>query len=75
MWGPYLLISPVLEPNTRTVFAYFPRDARWFDYHTGVEVESGRAHELDAPHDHIPVHIRGGCVILIQTPASTTDLW
>lgn len=73
MWGPSLLISPVLEPNTRSVFAYFPRGARWFDFHTGMEVESGRAHELEAPHDHIPVHVRGGSIIVMQEPAINTE--
>ena len=74
MWGPYLLISPVLEDNHRTVHAYFPKDARWFDYYTGVEIEGGRAHELDAPIDHIPLHVRGGGIIITQDPALNTEL-
>jgi alpha-glucosidase (family GH31 glycosyl hydrolase) len=74
MWGSALLISPVLEPNTRTVYAYFPK-ARWFDYYTGAEIQqTGRAHELDAPFDHIPLHIRGGHMIVTQAPAMNTQL-
>lgn len=72
MWGSELLISPVLDKNKRTVFAYFP-NTRWFDYYTGVEVsETGRAHELNAPLDHLPLHIRGGSLILTQEPALNT---
>jgi alpha-glucosidase (family GH31 glycosyl hydrolase) len=37
MWGSSLLISPVLEENKRSVFAYFPK-ARWFDYYSGAEI-------------------------------------
>lgn len=74
MWGSSLLISPVLDPNTRSVFAYFPKEARWFDYYTGVEIESGRAHEIDAPLDFIPLHVRGGSIIVTQDSAMNTDL-
>ncbi len=72
MWGSALLISPVLDRNKRTVYAYFPK-ARWFDYYTGKEIsETGRTHELDAPYDHIPLHIRGGSIIVTQQPAINT---
>ena len=74
MWGSELLISPVIEENKRTVFAYFPK-ARWFDFYTGKEViETGRAHELDAPLDYIPLHVKGGSIIPTQEPAMNTVL-
>jgi alpha-glucosidase (family GH31 glycosyl hydrolase) len=72
MWGSYLLISPVLEKNARSVFAYFP-SASWFDFYTGREVvETGQAHELDAPLDYLPLHVRGGSIILTQAPGLNT---
>ena len=72
MWGSSLLISPVLDYNKRTVYAYFPQ-ARWFDFYNGKEIpETGRIHELDAPLDHLPLHIKGGSIILTQQPAMTT---
>lgn len=72
MWGSSFLISPVIEKNKRTVYAYFPK-ARWFDFYTGVEVaQTGRMHELDAPLDHLPLHIRGGSIIVTQDPAINT---
>jgi alpha-glucosidase (family GH31 glycosyl hydrolase) len=74
MWGSFLLISPVLDFNRRTVYAYFPK-ARWFDFYTGKEIlETGRMHEIDAPLDHLPLHIKGGSIILTQQPAMTTEL-
>lgn len=74
LWGSALLISPVLEINQRSVYAYFPK-ARWFDYYTGQEVsESGRAHELDAPSDFMPLHIRGESIIVTQKSAVNTRL-
>lgn len=74
MWGSFLLISPVLEENMRSVYAYFPKGARWFDYFTGKEFEAGRVHEVDAPLDHIPLHVRGGSIIVTQDPGMNTKL-
>jgi alpha-glucosidase (family GH31 glycosyl hydrolase) len=72
MWGSHLLISPALDRNARTVFAYFPK-ARWFDFYTGKEVEgTGRIHELDVPLDYIPLHLRGGSIIVTQQSAINT---
>ena len=74
LWGSSLLISPVLEENKRSVFAYFP-SARWFDYYTGQEImETGRAHELYAPLDYIPLHVRGNSILVTQVPAMNTEL-
>ncbi len=72
LWGDSLLISPVLEVNTRHVYAYFPK-ARWFDYYNGEEIhETGRIHELNAPLDHLPLHVRGGSIIVTQKPGINT---
>jgi alpha-glucosidase (family GH31 glycosyl hydrolase) len=73
MWGSSLLISPVLDKNKRTVYAYFPR-SRWFDFYTGKEIkETGRIHELDAPLEFLPLHIKGGSIIVTQEHAMNTD--
>ena len=73
MWGSYLLISPVLDRNTRSVYAYFPK-TRWFDFYSGKEVEStGRVHEVDDPLDHLPLHVRGGNILVTQESGLNTD--
>lgn len=74
MWGANLLVSPVLRPNTRSVYAYFPAGQRWFDFYTGEEIMAGHTHEIDAPLDHIPLHVRGGSVIVTQDHALNTRL-
>nr|XP_025147479.1 putative maltase-glucoamylase-like protein FLJ16351 isoform X2 [Bubalus bubalis] len=72
MLGPAILISPVLENNTFQVQAYFPR-ARWYDYSTGSGNEStGEWKVLEAPLDHINLHIRGGYILPWQEPAMNT---
>uniref|UniRef100_A0A8D2M864 alpha-glucosidase n=1 Tax=Zonotrichia albicollis TaxID=44394 RepID=A0A8D2M864_ZONAL len=69
LWGPALLISPVLRENDRSVVAYFP-DARWYDYHTVTGSKLPLL--ITAPLDHINLHIRGGYILPWQLPARTT---
>ncbi|XP_055458101.1 maltase-glucoamylase isoform X1 [Psammomys obesus] len=72
--GPAFLVSPVLEPNARTVNAYFP-NARWYDYYTGVDIQAkGQWKTLQAPLEHINLHIRGGYILPWQEPAMNTQL-
>ncbi|XP_033117884.1 maltase-glucoamylase, intestinal-like [Anneissia japonica] len=74
MWGPALLITPVLEEGKTTVNAYIPDD-RWYDYYTKDSLPKtyeGRNATLDAPIDKINLHIRGGYVIPTQEPGNTT---
>ncbi|XP_068026417.1 LOW QUALITY PROTEIN: maltase-glucoamylase-like [Melanerpes formicivorus] len=73
LWGPALLISPVLEQGAREVNAYFP-NARWYDYHTDEYVGfRGQFMTLPAPLGHINLHIRGGYILAQQSPDTTTS--
>lgn len=71
--GNAVMISPVLDPQTTSVHAYFPA-GRWFDWYTHekvVDAEKGLFMKLDAPLHKIPVHLRGGNIIPIQAPQTT----
>ncbi|XP_075403992.1 sucrase-isomaltase, intestinal [Tenrec ecaudatus] len=72
LWGPALLITPVLKQGTETVSAYIP-DATWYDYETGAK-RPWRKQRINMylPADKIGLHIRGGYIIPIQQPAVTT---
>ncbi|XP_036102238.1 putative maltase-glucoamylase-like protein FLJ16351 [Molossus molossus] len=72
MWGPAILISPVLANNTFEIEAYFPR-ARWYDYSTASgNTSTGEWRVLQAPIDHINLHIRGGYILPWQEAALNT---
>ncbi|NWW15789.1 MGA protein, partial [Falcunculus frontatus] len=72
LWGPALLISPVMKPNETSVEAYFP-NARWYDYYTEEDTGfRGQLRNLPAPLEHINLHIRGGYILPWQRPANTT---
>ncbi|XP_061493207.1 sucrase-isomaltase, intestinal [Rhineura floridana] len=72
LWGPALLISPVLHKNTTSIQAYFP-DARWYDYYTNMDIGvRGQFSNLETPLDHINLHLRGGYIFPWQLPALNT---
>ncbi|XP_047731217.1 sucrase-isomaltase, intestinal [Prionailurus viverrinus] len=73
LWGPSLLITPVLKEGADTVSAYIP-NATWYDYETGAKRPWKKQRvNMYLPGDKIGLHLRGGYVIPIQQPAVTTN--
>ena len=76
--GDSLLVTPVLEPDARSVNGVFPgigEGTRWFDWYTLQEVKDVRPQEnvtMDAPLEHINLHFRGGSVLPLQEAGYTT---
>ncbi|XP_026682555.1 lysosomal alpha-glucosidase [Diaphorina citri] len=74
MWGPGLLISPVLEKDQTFTETYLPR-GYWYGYYTLLRINStGESYSIPAPKSTIPLFIRGGHVLPAQTPDVTTTL-
>ncbi|XP_050706876.1 maltase-glucoamylase-like isoform X2 [Eriocheir sinensis] len=72
LWGPWLMVAPVLNQGVVSRSVYFPPGA-WFDYHTGRAVEDTDArHDVEAPLGHVPVYVRGGGILVTQRPRANT---
>ena len=61
MFGPALLVSPVLQAATQRS-VYLPA-ARWTDFWSGKAVEGGREMEADAPLERMPLFVRAGSIV------------
>ncbi|XP_006861321.1 PREDICTED: maltase-glucoamylase, intestinal [Chrysochloris asiatica] len=73
LWGPGLLITPVLDQGAGKIQAYMP-DAVWYDYETGASVSWRKEQvSMEFPGDKIGLHLRGGYVFPTQQPNTTTD--
>ena len=63
MFGPALLINPVTRYRVRSRQVYLPKDADWYDLHTGEYFTGGRTLEADAPYGDIPIFVRAGSIV------------
>ena len=60
MFGPDLLVAPVMEAGLREREIYLPKGATWTDAYTKKTYEGGQTVTVPAPIDIIPVMIRDG---------------
>lgn len=60
MFGPDLLVAPVMEEGQREREVYLPAGCRWTDASTKAEYEGGQKVTVPAPLDIIPVFVREG---------------
>ena len=60
MFGPDLLVSPVMEEGERERSLYLPAGCRWTDAYTKKLYEGGQRITVPAPLDIIPVMVREG---------------
>lgn len=62
MFGPDLLVAPVVEEGARMREVYLP-EGQWYDWYTHELFEGGRYVNVDAPLDRIPLFVRAGSII------------
>jgi alpha-D-xyloside xylohydrolase len=63
MFGPALLVSPVLTEHALSRPAYLPAGADWYDFWTGGRTAGGVTVTVPAPLDRIPLAVRAGAVL------------
>jgi alpha-D-xyloside xylohydrolase len=63
MFGPSILVSPVLQPDATRRTLYLPDSPAWYDFWTGASEKGGREIDADAPLDRIPLYVRAGSIL------------
>jgi len=62
MFGPDLLVAPVVGPGATSRSFYLPRGA-WHDFWTGEQVTGGRSFTRAVALETIPLYVRAGAVL------------
>jgi len=63
MFGPDLLVSPVLTAHATSRSLYLPAGASWYDFWTGKLATGGANITASAPVDRIPLSVRAGSIL------------
>jgi alpha-glucosidase/alpha-D-xyloside xylohydrolase len=62
MWGPSILVAPVLEKGATSRSVYLPRGP-WYDYWTRQAIEGGRTIGRPVDLATMPLYVRAGAVL------------
>ena len=63
MFGPALLVNPVLEAGAKERRVYLPKGTTWYDFWTGEKLSGGQHIEAAAPLERIPLYVRAGSIL------------
>ena len=63
MFGPAIMVNPVLKADATKRNVYLPAAAAWYDFWTGKSLTGGQEIEADAPLDRIPLFVRAGSIL------------
>ncbi|MBB0246370.1 family 31 glucosidase [Streptomyces alkaliphilus] len=66
LFGPDVLVAPVLEAGARERAVYLPAGARWTDAWTGEEYAGGTEVTVAAPLERIPLFLRDGAELPLR---------
>jgi alpha-D-xyloside xylohydrolase len=58
MFGPDILVAPVLKQGARKREVYLPEGTGWINYWTNEKLQGGVVHDVDAPINLIPLFIK-----------------
>jgi alpha-D-xyloside xylohydrolase len=63
MFGPAILVSPVLTEHAVNRQVYLPAGTGWYDFWTGERTAGGTDVNAAAPLDRIPLDVRAGSIL------------
>ncbi|MNJ80757.1 alpha-glucosidase [compost metagenome] len=65
MFGPDLLVAPVVREGQRSRQVYLPAGASWKNAYSGDTVEGGCTIKVEAPLERIPLFLKNGAELPI----------
>jgi len=72
MFGPSLLVAPVLDDGLRKRGVELPRGT-WYDFWSDSSYDGGRRIDIDAPLDRLPIFVRAGAIVPQQQVLQYSD--
>jgi alpha-D-xyloside xylohydrolase len=63
LFGPSLLVCPVIQSNVVTRRVYLPKGTSWIDFWTGQPYSGGETITASAPIDQLPLYVKAGGII------------
>lgn len=63
MYGPALLVCPILEAGATSRSVYLPEGHTWFDFWTGKKYQGGITVMAEAPLSTMPLFVKAGSII------------
>jgi alpha-D-xyloside xylohydrolase len=63
MFGPAILVNPVLKQDVTKRALYLPDAPAWYDFWTGESLKGGQDIEAKAPLERIPLYVRAGSIL------------
>ena len=72
MFGPAFLVAPVTDQGAVTRKVYLPAGTAWYSYWTNERYDGGKAIEVSAPIDTIPLFVKAGSIVPLGNAISST---
>lgn len=63
MFGPAILVNPVLKAGATEREVYLPASSAWYDFWTGESLKGGQEIRASAPLDRMPLYVRAGSIL------------
>jgi alpha-D-xyloside xylohydrolase len=63
MFGPAIMVCPVLEANAKSRRVYLPAACDWYDYWSGQRLTGGNLIEAETPLERLPLYVPAGAIL------------
>lgn len=73
MFGPALLVAPVVEQGATSRKVYLPAGSDWYNYWTNERFKGGQTITAQAPIDTLPLFVRAGSIIPLGSQILSVD--